>query len=82
MKNDTCKFGDYVRNFGQVPGAESGKDNNHALLHDRNVKWMSAIKDNFVVRPCMVAVGCRHLLGSESLIAMLRREGFTVEAVK
>jgi uncharacterized protein YbaP (TraB family) len=30
----------------------------------------------------MVAVGCRHLMGSESLIALLRREGYTVEPVK
>jgi hypothetical protein len=82
LKNDTCKFGDYVRSFDQVPGAESEEDKNHTLLHDRNVKWMSVIKENFAVRPCMVAVGCRHLLGSESLIAMLRREGYTVESVK
>ena len=52
------------------------------ILHDRNIKWLSTIKDNFAVRPCMVAVGCRHLLGSESLIAMLRRKGYTDEAVK
>ena len=30
----------------------------------------------------MVAVGCRHLMGSESPIAMLRWEGYTVEPVK
>lgn len=31
---------------------------------------------------CMVAVGCRHLMGSESLIALLRREEYSVEPVK
>lgn len=82
LENDTCKMGEYLRNIGQVPGAESEEDKNHVILHDRNIKWLSTIKDNFAVRPYMVAVGCRHLLGSESLIAMLRRKGYTVEAVK
>jgi uncharacterized protein YbaP (TraB family) len=82
LENDTCKMGDYMRSIDQVPGAESEEDKNHTILYDRNVKWMSVIKENFAACPCMVAVGCRHLLGSESLIAMLQREGYTVEAVK
>ncbi len=80
--NDTCKFGDYVRNIGAVPGAESDKDVNHEILHDRNVLWIPVIEQNIAQRPCMIAVGCRHLLGSESLTALLRREGYTVEPVR
>lgn len=47
-----------------------------------NVAWIPVIKKNFAEKSCMVAVGCRHLMGSESLIALLRREGYTVEPVK
>lgn len=82
LENDTCKFCDYIRSTGQVPGAESADDNNHAVLFDRNVQWIPVIKQNIALRPCMIAVGCRHLLGSESLIALLRREGYIVEPVK
>ena len=65
-----------------VAGAESEDDNDHEIQYDRNVKWIPVIKENIAERPCMVAVGCRHLMGSESLIAMLRREGYTVEPFK
>lgn len=82
LENDTCKFCDYIRSIGQVPGAESGNDNNHEILHDRNVLWIPVIEQNIAQRSCMIAVGCRHLLGSESLIALLRREGYTVEPVR
>lgn len=82
MENDTCKFADYMSSIGAVPGAESDKDDNHKILYDRNVSWIPVIKENIVQRPCMIAVGCRHLMGSESLIALLRREGYTVECIK
>lgn len=82
IENDTCKFGGYMRSIGQVPGAESDKDANHRILHDRNMLWIPVIEQNITQCPCMIAVGCRHLLGSESLIALLRRKGYTVEPVK
>ncbi|MBR6893479.1 MAG: TraB/GumN family protein [Bacteroidaceae bacterium] len=81
LKNDTCKMESFIREANIVPGAES-EDSQKELLYDRNVAWIPVIKQNITQRPCMVAVGCRHLLGSESLIALLRREGYTVEAVK
>lgn len=82
LENDTCKFCDFIRSIGQVPGAESDKDANHEVLHDRNVQWSPVIEQNITQHPCMIAVGCRHLLGSESLIALLRRKGYSVEPVR
>lgn len=82
MENDTCMFADYMRSIGAVPGAESGDDDNHKILHDRNVLWIPVIKENMAQHPCMIAVGCRHLMGSESLIALLRREGYKMEPVR
>lgn len=51
------------------------------LLRERNEAWMLVIKENIAKRPCLIAVGCRHLLSDDGLIAMLRREGYTVEPV-
>ena len=55
---------------------------NEHLLRERNEAWIPVIKDNISTRTCLIAVGCRHLLSADGLIAMLRREGYTVEAVK
>ena len=52
------------------------------LLHHRNMAWLPAIKKNMAAQPTMIAVGCRHLLSGDGLIAILRREGYTVEPVK
>ena len=51
---------------------------------DIRQEQMSSSEKEFenALRSCMIAVGCRHLLGSESLIALLRRKGYTVEPVK
>ncbi|MBQ2215206.1 MAG: TraB/GumN family protein [Prevotella sp.] len=82
LENDTCKFWEYIRSMDAVPGAESADDNNHEILHDRNLLWIPVIKENIAARPCMIAVGCRHLMGSESLIALLRRDGYTVTPIR
>ena len=44
--------------------------------------FATAIKENMASQPTMIAVGCRHLLSGDGLIAILRREGYTVEPVK
>lgn len=82
LENDTCRFADYIKGIAHAPGAESENDDNHEILHDRNVLWIPVIKENITARPSMIAVGCRHLMGSKSLIALLRREGYTVEQIK
>jgi uncharacterized protein YbaP (TraB family) len=82
LQNDTCMMWKYLNKAGFVAGAESEDDNDHEIQYDRNVKWIPVIRENIAERPSMIAVGCRHLMGSESLIAMLRREGYTVEPFK
>ena len=51
------------------------------LLRERNEAWIPVIKENIASRPCLIAVGCRHLLTEDGLIAMLRREGYKVGPV-
>ena len=55
---------------------------NKHLLRERNEAWIPVIKENIASRPCLIAVGCRHLLDADGLIAMLRREGYKVEPVR
>jgi len=76
LKNDTCKMSVlledslYSENFDSVQHRQ------------RNMAWIPVIEENIDQRRCLIAVGARHLLGDDSLIALLRREGYTVEAVK
>ena len=51
------------------------------LLEDRNARWIGQLETLFQDGPCLVAVGAVHLVGMEGLIAALRRDGYTVEAM-
>ena len=77
LENDTTLIESLFKNVDKQYGKKQSKE----LLEDRSVAWIPVIKENIAKRPCMIAVGCRHLLGYYGLIAMLRREGYTVEAV-
>lgn len=92
LENDTCKFNHFLGEFEEEltkwseevygNGMTDKKDyQNEHLLRDRNEAWIPVIKENIAKRPCLIAVGCRHLLSNDGLIAMLRREGYTVEPV-
>lgn len=92
LENDTCKFYQFLGEFEEELtkmnieelgyGMQDKKDyQNEHLLRERNEAWVPVIKENIAKRPCMIAVGCRHLLSADGLIAMLRREGYTVEPV-
>ncbi len=81
MSNDTCQMAKFLAETPDISGAKYSSHDKE-LLNDRNAAWMVTIKKNIPEKTCMIAVGARHLMGAESLIAMLRREGYTVEAVK
>lgn len=92
LENDTCKFYQFLGEFEEEltkwseelygNGMTDKKDyQNVHLLRERNEAWIPVIKENIAKRPCLIAVGCRHLLSADGLIAMLRREGYTVEPV-
>lgn len=92
LENDTCKFNQFLGEFEEEltkmniedlgNGMQDKKDyQNEHLLRERNEHWVPVIKENIAKCPCLIAVGCRHLLGDDGLIAMLRREGYRVEPV-
>ena len=92
LENDTCKFNQFLGEFEEEltkwseevygNGMTDKKDyQSEHLLRERNEHWVPVIKENIAKCPCLIAVGCRHLLSGDGLIAMLRREGYTVEPV-
>ncbi len=92
LENDTCKFDQFLGEFEEEltkwseevygNGMTDKKDyQSEHLLRERNEHWVPVIKENIAKCPCLIAVGCRHLLSNDGLIAMLRREGYTVESV-
>ena len=81
VSNDTCQMARFLAETPDISGAKASSHDKE-LLNDRNAAWMAIITKNIPEKTCMIAVGARHLMGAESLIAMLRRKGYTVEAVK
>lgn len=51
------------------------------LLADRNIKWIPKIGTIAKQKPTFFGVGAAHLAGENGVIALLRKAGFTVEAV-
>ena len=86
LENDTCRLHDVLESQAKNDELNSANPLNsgHSLfpVQAMNQAWCPVIEQNIAKGPCMVAVGARHLLGNDGLIAMLRRKGYTVEAVK
>ena len=86
LENDTCRLHDVLESQAKNDELNSANPLNsgHSLfpVQAMNQAWFPVIEQNIAKGSCMVAVGARHLLGNKGLIAMLRRKGYTVEAVK
>lgn len=83
LSNDTCKMYNFIKEEELLHKDSTAQAmTQNILLRKRNMAWLPAIKENMAAQPTMIAVGCRHLLGSDGLIAILRKEGYTVEPVK
>ncbi|MDO5394785.1 MAG: TraB/GumN family protein [Bacteroidales bacterium] len=52
------------------------------LLDNRNADWIETIEQTMPRQSMFIAVGLGHLLTDTGLIKMLRRRGYTVEAMK
>jgi uncharacterized protein len=51
------------------------------FLDERNKKWVGRIAEKMAASPTFFAVGAGHLYGSNGIIALLRRAGYTVVPV-
>lgn len=52
------------------------------LVTERNQTWMKRLPGLMAARPTFIAVGALHLPGPEGLIALLRKQGYQLKAVK
>lgn len=63
--------------------SEFGLDGNEeVLLFARNQKWIARIQKILAEKPTFFAVGAAHLGGKKGVIALLRKEGYSVRAIK
>ena len=52
------------------------------MLNDRNKRWIDQIAEQAFQMSTLFAVGAGHLGGEKGLISLLRKQGFTVKALK
>jgi uncharacterized protein len=55
--------------------------NSDLLLKNRNINWVTQMKELFKTENIFVAVGAAHLFDEYGLIALLRKEGYTVRGI-
>ena len=69
--------------YGMTLKSEFGMEGNEeVMLFARNQKWIPRIRRIASAKPTFFAVGAAHLGGERGVIALLRKEGFRVRAVK
>lgn len=54
------------------------EENQDILLDNRNINWVKQLKDIMPKQPVFIAVGAGHLVGNNGLIALLKKEGYTL----
>ena len=79
IQNDTCAFAKFLASEPEMNKAEKSDT---FMLKGRNENWIPVIREYITQRPSLIAVGCRHLLDTYGLIALLRKEGYKVEPVR
>lgn len=60
-------------------------ENNETFIeefyHKRNREWVPKMKDMMLKQPSFLALGVAHLEGDQSILSLLRKEGFTLSPV-
>jgi uncharacterized protein len=92
-KTTSAEFNSMIRawSHGDVPGIARTFDHDlshspalqQSLLHQRNANWSKWIEQR-LGQPgtIIVAVGAGHLAGKDSVLAMLKKDGYTVRRVQ
>lgn len=58
------------------------KDGLEILLDKRNINWVAQLKNILPEKNVFIAVGAGHLVGKKGLIALLKKEGYTLSPLK
>ncbi len=86
---ETNKLGQLVRDYkaqnitAMTKAFEEDEDTltKQKLVDRRNNDWIPKIKTMIQTKTCFIAVGAGHLGGDKGLISLLRKEGYTVDAI-
>lgn len=81
MMMDLWKQQDLDKLYKLVIQSPDLKNYQDLMLFRRNAAWIPQLKQLMAQGPVFVAVGAAHLAGDKGLIALLRKEGYKVEAV-
>lgn len=68
--------------YEMITKNEMFKEYGNLLLADRNVNWIPVMEELIHEQATFIAVGSGHLASEKGVIALLRKAGYTVEAVK
>ena len=74
-ENDTEKIYRFIKDNGGTNDFET------AMLVTRNKNWIPVIKKAVAAKPSFFAVGAGHLGGKQGVIALLKKEGYTLTPV-
>ncbi len=61
---------------------DSSAEEDNALIYDRNNDWVGKIPSIAATRSTLFVVGAAHLPGERGVLELLRKGGYTVEAVR
>ena len=73
---------DLKRLYDFVKEDEESERMEEDFLIKRNIKWIEGINNTIKKQAAFIAVGAGHLYGEEGLVFLLRKEGYTLKAIK
>jgi hypothetical protein len=71
-----------LKEFFNVPAAETGKTLGDTLIDNRNQNWIPKILQAAKTKPTFFGVGAGHLGGDRGVISLLRDRGYTVKPIQ
>jgi len=79
---EVYKTEDVSKMYGMVSEYMNGENELESFLLERNKKWISRIDEYARQKSSFFGVGAGHIGGKEGVINLLRKEGYTVTAIK
>lgn len=81
-KNQDLKRLGEVMDQQFLDGCSDGPQDRQQLVVDRNRRWVEKMPTIMSAQPSLFVVGAGHLAGDDSVLTMLRQQGYVVEAVE
>ena len=81
-KNQDLKRLGEVMDQQFLEGCSDGPQDRQQLVVDRNRRWVEKMPTIMSAQPSLFVVGAGHLAGDDSVLTMLRQQGYVVEAVE